>query len=80
MDTLRHIMILAEGDTIILSQLPFGIRCAGTASSEEIERVHLIKALEYTNQDKSQVANLLKISRQALEEKMARFGLLRKDR
>ncbi|MBU1486930.1 sigma-54-dependent Fis family transcriptional regulator [bacterium] len=86
MDALRHIMILAEGDTIMLSQLPFEIHYTGTGggtgiiSLEEVERAHLIKALEYTNQDKSGAANLLKISRQVLEEKMAMFGFLREQR
>lgn len=61
----------------MLGQLPFEIRYTGRVSLEEVERAHLIKALEYTNQDKSEAANLLKVSRQVLEEKMARFGLLR---
>lgn len=79
---IKRAMILMEGDVIHLEHLPFEVRFiseevngAVIPALEDVEREHIFKALEYTDWNKSQTAQLLKISRPTLDKKIKAYGL-----
>ncbi|MDI6792901.1 MAG: sigma-54-dependent Fis family transcriptional regulator [bacterium] len=84
---IKRAMILMEGDVIHLEHLPFEVRFISEEvnggvipSLEEMEREHILKALAYTDWNKTQTAQLLKISRPTLDKKIKTYGLVVKQK
>ncbi len=63
-------MSTGEGDEVQMHSLE------GVLNLQEMEQLLIKKALERTNNNKSQAARLLGISREGLRKKMARYGLV----
>lgn len=81
---IEQAMILCEDNTLRLKHLVMDRKIAEMESSqnyhkefdlEEVEKNLITKALEQTSFNKSRASRLLKISRQALDRKMQKYGI-----
>jgi two-component system NtrC family response regulator len=89
-NAIEHAVVLAEGDTIELSDLPAAVQelaakgdgiamnptaAVGSASLEEIEKNCLMQALERTNGNRTRAAQVLNITRRTLGYRLRKYGL-----
>jgi len=84
MNTIERIMILEQGPVIKLSYLPPEIRefasdqemeDTGLETLDQIERKHLMRALQVTNYNVSRAADLLGINRTTILRKFEKWGM-----
>jgi two-component system response regulator PilR (NtrC family) len=79
-NVIEHTMILAEGDHIIMSDLPVSIVASGQAQPaftynlkdalRHFEKQHIMKVLDQVSQDRREAAKLLDISLSSLYRKI----------
>ena len=74
-------MLLAEGDTLTIDDLPYEIQhnqLAGSKSAFELaeaEKIHIRKVLNYTNGNKTETARLLNIALTTLYRKLEEYDI-----
>ncbi|MDR3652177.1 MAG: sigma-54 dependent transcriptional regulator [Paludibacter sp.] len=74
----RSAVLLADNDAIGVKELDIDLHVTADGyalKAENEEREHIIKALDAARNNKAMAANLLKISRPTLYEKMKKYGI-----
>ena len=84
-NVIEHTMILAEGDRILLEDLPISIVAIGQANPaftynlkdalRQYEKQHIIRVLDQVGQDRREAAKLLDISLSSLYRKIEELGI-----
>jgi len=84
-NVIEHTMILADGDSIKLSDLPAAIVASGQnhpaftydlkEATRQFEKQHIIRVLEQVGQDRKEAAQLLDISLSSLYRKIEELGI-----
>ncbi len=84
-NVIEHTMILADGDTIKLKDLPASIVASGQnhpaftynlkEATRQFEKQHIIRVLEQVGQDRKEAAQLLDISLSSLYRKIEELGI-----
>jgi transcriptional regulator with PAS, ATPase and Fis domain len=84
-NVIEHTMILADGDTVQLRDLPAAIVASGQnhpaftynlkEASRQFEKQHIIRVLEHVGQDRKEAAQLLDISLSSLYRKIEELGI-----
>jgi len=84
-NVIEHTMILADGDTIKLKDLPASIVASGQnhpaftynlkEATRQFEKQHILRVLEQVGQDRKEAAQLLDISLSSLYRKIEELGI-----
>jgi transcriptional regulator with PAS, ATPase and Fis domain len=84
-NVIEHTMILADGETIQLRDLPAAIVASGQNhpaftynlkdASRQFEKQHILRVLEHVGQDRKEAAQLLDISLSSLYRKIEELGI-----
>jgi transcriptional regulator with PAS, ATPase and Fis domain len=84
-NVIEHTMILADGETIQLNDLPAAIVASGQnhpaftynlkEASRQFEKQHILRVLEHVGQDRKEAAQLLDISLSSLYRKIEELGI-----
>jgi len=84
-NVIEHTMILADGDSIKLSDLPASIVASGQNhpaftynlkdATRQFEKQHILRVLEQVGQDRKEAAQLLDISLSSLYRKIEELGI-----
>jgi transcriptional regulator with GAF, ATPase, and Fis domain len=81
-NSIERAMVMGDGETIQPEDLPYAIRKGGgktipspLASLDILEQDHIVRVLRHTKWHKSAAAKILGITRQTLDNKIARFQL-----
>ena len=81
-NVIERAMILCDGDTLSVEQLPFELRFGLTASHLDVvfdlatvEKLHIAKVLHHTNGNKTEAARLLGIGLTTLYRKIEEYSL-----
>lgn len=84
-NVIEHTMILAEGDTITLRDLPSAVVASGQANPgftynlkdalRQFEKQHIMRVLDQVSQDRRDAAKLLDISLSSLYRKIEELGI-----
>lgn len=84
-NVIEHTMILAEGDSITLSDLPSSVVASGQGNPgftynlkealRQFEKQHIVRVLDQVNQDRREAAKLLDISLSSLYRKIEELGI-----
>jgi transcriptional regulator with PAS, ATPase and Fis domain len=84
-NVIEHTMILADGDSIRLSDLPASIVASGQnhpaftynlkEATRQFEKQHILRVLEQVGQDRKEAAQLLDISLSSLYRKIEELGI-----
>jgi transcriptional regulator with PAS, ATPase and Fis domain len=84
-NVIEHTMILADGDSIKLSDLPAAIVASGQnhpaftynlkEATRQFEKHHILRVLEQVGQDRKEAAQLLDISLSSLYRKIEELGI-----
>jgi transcriptional regulator with PAS, ATPase and Fis domain len=84
-NVIEHTMILADGETLQLRDLPAAIVASGQnhpaftynlkEASRQFEKQHIIRVLEHVGQDRKEAAQLLDISLSSLYRKIEELGI-----
>ncbi len=84
-NVIEHTMILADGDTIKLKDLPAAIVASGQnhpaftynlkEATRQFEKQHILRVLEQVGQDRKEAAQLLDISLSSLYRKIEELGI-----
>jgi transcriptional regulator with PAS, ATPase and Fis domain len=84
-NVIEHTMILADGETIHLNDLPAAIVASGQnhpaftynlkEASRQFEKQHILRVLEHVAQDRKEAAQLLDISLSSLYRKIEELGI-----
>ncbi len=77
---MERAVILEDGDTITIDDLPFELRFASSEDTGSyhlsfVEKQHIQKVLQHTNGNKTETARLLNIGLTTLYRKMEEYGL-----
>ena len=86
-NVIERAVILSQGDTLMPEQLPIELKgddaeisvpkaSLGMVSLVDMEKHHILEVLSNVNQNKSQAARILNISRSTLREKLKAYGLM----
>lgn len=79
---IQRMVVMCEGNLIDVPDLPEIMRYSITncrnieMSLEEVEREHIINVLKYTKNNKSKAAEILKIDRKTLREKLRKYKIV----
>jgi transcriptional regulator with PAS, ATPase and Fis domain len=84
-NVIEHTMILADGETITLNDLPAAIVASGQnhpaftynlkEATRQFEKQHILRVLEQVGQDRKEAAQLLDISLSSLYRKIEELGI-----